>query len=206
VRSVKILFDGRFEVIRHRILRLTIAAALLAMPAFSDYPPSQRSSGERSLDPPTDLQKEQGGAEAARTYYREALELYLKAAETGDPLAQNALGLIFASGKGDAQAAEWFRKAAEQGMASAQTNLGWMYSAGKGVAHDDAEAVRWYGKAADQGFALAQLVMGLKSINGDGVTPDKAAAVSWIRKAAEQGLGLAEIVLGRSYLNGALVA
>ena len=69
-------------------------------------------------------------------------------------LAQYALGVMYANGKGvgknEVEAAKWYRKAAEQGYALAQNNLGLMYQFGKGVEKDEIKAIQWFKKAAEQ--------------------------------------------------------
>ena len=89
----------------------------------------------------------------------QAVAWYRKAAEQGDAVAQNNLGVSYAKGEGvprdAAQAVAWFRKAAEQGNAVAQKNLGVSYAKGEGVARDVAQAVYWQALAASQGEQTA---------------------------------------------------
>jgi hypothetical protein len=71
-----------------------------------------------------------------------------KAAEQGNAVAQNNLGLLYLNGKGvpqdDAEAVKWFLKAAQQDDQKAQFNLGVMYQDGLGIPQDHAEAIKWY--------------------------------------------------------------
>jgi TPR repeat protein len=95
----------------------------------------------------------------------QAVELLEKAAATGDPVAQNCLGLRLFVGVGllgsDEQALKWLRRAAQQGYAEAQFNLGNLYqsaslrpsSTGGGEAR--IEAYVWFQLAAAQGNAQA---------------------------------------------------
>jgi hypothetical protein len=68
-------------------------------------------------------------------------------AEKGDPAAENALGLRYASGDGlrqdDSEAARWFTKAAENGNVKAQVALGTRYWAGRGVPASLTQAYFW---------------------------------------------------------------
>jgi TPR repeat protein len=68
-------------------------------------------------------------------------------AEKGNPLAQNALGLRYATGEGVAldeqEAVRWFTKAAEQGNVPAQSKLGSIYYSGRGVPPDPNRAYFW---------------------------------------------------------------
>ena len=68
-------------------------------------------------------------------------------AEKGDPEAQNALGLRYATGDGvrldEGEAVRWFIKAAEQGNVPAQSKLGSIYFSGRGVPQDSTRAYFW---------------------------------------------------------------
>ena len=68
-------------------------------------------------------------------------------AEKGDPAAQNALGLRYATGEGvkldEREAVRWFIKAAEQGNVAAQSKLGSLYFSGRGVPQDSTQAYFW---------------------------------------------------------------
>jgi TPR repeat protein/putative methionine-R-sulfoxide reductase with GAF domain len=70
-----------------------------------------------------------------------------KTAEQGDPAAENALGLRYATGEGvklnEKEAFRWFTKAAEQGNLSAQFRLGSFYWGGRGVPQNLNEAYFW---------------------------------------------------------------
>jgi TPR repeat protein len=68
-------------------------------------------------------------------------------AENGDAVAQNALGLRYATGDGvvlnEKEAVRWFIKAAEQGNVAAQSKLGSIYYSGRGVPQDPNRAYFW---------------------------------------------------------------
>jgi TPR repeat protein len=70
-----------------------------------------------------------------------------KSAEQGDPVAENALGLRYATGEGvslnEKEAFRWFTKAAEQGNVSAQFRVGSFYWGGRGVPQNLNEAYFW---------------------------------------------------------------
>ena len=84
-----------------------------------------------------------------------AVEWFSRAAEQGDPAAQNNLGRMYADGEGvpedDPKAVEWYSKAAEQGNATAQYSLASMYANGHGVPENDVQAFVWFDRAARQG-------------------------------------------------------
>jgi hypothetical protein len=71
-------------------------------------------------------------------------------ADRGDPVAENALGLLCAAGdekqgikRDETEAARWFTKAAEHGSVPAQSKLGSLYWGGRGVKQDDNQAYFW---------------------------------------------------------------
>ncbi len=71
-------------------------------------------------------------------------------ADHGDPVAENALGLLYAGGdekqgikRNEAEAARWFTKAAEHGSVPAQSKLGSLYWGGRGLKQDDNQAYFW---------------------------------------------------------------
>jgi len=68
-------------------------------------------------------------------------------AEKGNPVAQNVLGLRYATGEGvrldERAAARWFTKAAEQGNVNAQSKLGSLYWVGRGVPQNLNQAYFW---------------------------------------------------------------
>jgi uncharacterized protein len=144
---------------------------------------------------------------------------YRAAAEAGDSLAQNALGLIHECGWGadpdHAAAIAWYRKAAESGLAQAQTNLGRiLYASSRrrprilGLAPlstdpDIDEAMVWFRKAAEQGFPEAQYRLGLALRPGQGRDEeDFDEALSWLQKSADQGNADARFELGNLHQSG----
>jgi uncharacterized protein len=86
-----------------------------------------------------------------RADYKSALNVWMAAAEAGDPEAQTNVAEIFERGLGAQPNYEaaliWYRKAAEQGYARAQFALGTLYEQGLGVPQDQLEALNWYRQA-----------------------------------------------------------
>ncbi|MBF0155114.1 MAG: SEL1-like repeat protein [Magnetococcales bacterium] len=116
-----------------------------------------------------------------------------KAAEQGDAMAQNNLGVLYATGQGvprnHEKSLHWYRMAAQQGHAIAQYNLGGLYYQGQGVPRDEREAAKWYRISAQQGYAAAQYNLGRMYAVGEGVSRDLAQAHHWLDLAAAQGDG-----------------
>lgn len=86
-----------------------------------------------------------------RADYKTALNVWMPAANAGDPEAQANVGQIFERGLGGEPNYEaaviWYQKAADQGNARAQFNLGTMYEQGLGVEQNKLIALNWYRKA-----------------------------------------------------------
>lgn len=80
--------------------------------------------------------------------YAESFQVYMKAAQAGNWLAQTAVGRMYEAGEGvqqnSTQAVAWYAKAASAGYRVAQAFLGNMYVQGKGVLMNYAEALKWY--------------------------------------------------------------
>lgn len=76
-----------------------------------------------------------------------SLDQLRQMAEDGDPAAENALGLHYATGEGvklnESEAVHWFTRSAEQGNVAAQSKLGAIYYGGRGVPQDLHQAYFW---------------------------------------------------------------
>jgi TPR repeat protein len=122
---------------------------------------------------------------------KQFIEATVKAAESGDAVAQCALGACFEGGTGMLtdyeEAAKWYRRAAVQGDAMGQYSLGACYERGRGVDQDFKEAAKWYTQAAEQGYLRARLKLGAFYAEGTGVAEDLAQAHRWYERAAEKG-------------------
>jgi TPR repeat protein len=121
-----------------------------------------------------------------------AVQLYRRAADLGDPEAQNELGVLYAVGgdgiaEDDKQSVAWYQRAADQGFPKAEKNLGDMYFFGRGVDKDYEQAFIWYQKAADQGFPDAQFRLGFMYERGLGTQQSSRSAIEQYTKAAHSG-------------------
>lgn len=137
-----------------------------------------------------------------------ALSDIISAADRGDPAAQNALGIKYATGADglphdDVRAVEWFRKAAQQNYDKAEVNLGDMYFYGLGgLDKSYLQALSWYLRAANQQNAGAQFRLGSMFEQGLGTDVDLKKAVGFYQSAANQGYPDAENLLGLLYATG----
>ena len=134
-----------------------------------------------------------GASKDGKAKPAEAFRWYLKAAEQGNPEAEEAAGRMLLYGIGvpaDTSAAmEWYRKAAEHGRPESQGRLANFYQDGISVPQDFALALQWYRKATSQGHAESMYRLGIMYAEGQGLKRDFAAAGEWFRKAAENGYG-----------------
>lgn len=131
-----------------------------------------------------------------------------KAAEAGDPVAQNEIASRANVGLGipidKKMMFQLAREAALQGNAVAQWNLGLIYKSGDYVPESQDKSSAWfkksfkhYQKKAEDGDAEAQYALGVFYCIGGGVTQNIATGEKWIRKAAEQGHEIAQIRLSK---------
>jgi len=154
-----------------------------------------------------------------------AVEWYRKAADSGNPEAQNATGIIYMTGDGVVRdktlAATWYRKAARQGYAGAMYSLGIAYYNGDGVPVDDASAFAWFTLAKEAGDPNA--AKALENTAGDrkpwteadgykhiaelygpggllGANPTSAAR--WWLLSAQGGDTEAQVMTADNFLNG----
>jgi len=115
-----------------------------------------------------------------------ALDLYRKAATTGDPLAAWLAGRIYFLGSGvprDLDAAQKWLK-----ISAAQNNAYGAYFLGRLMAERDAaKAPALYKIAADQGLPQAQYYYGKALKEGTGIAQDRFNAYVWLSIAADAG-------------------
>ena len=109
--------------------------------------------------PQADDPFEQAAVIYRESRYREAFQLFLPLAESGDSRAQTVVALMFKYGEGvplDLKASfNWYKQAAEGGYPPAQHALATIYRDGKGTEPDLEAARQWYERAARGGFERA---------------------------------------------------
>lgn len=133
---------------------------------------------------------------------KKAFQLFLRAAETGDAVAQYDVGVMLKTGKGTEQdyekAFEWFLKAATQGYVDAQIEVGLAYMHGLGTKENLHTAIIWFENAAVKNNPDAMFWMA-KCYGKWGVHRKVA---KHLRSAADLGHAEACDDLGLCYLNG----
>ena len=138
--------------------------------------------------------------------YKQAIEMYTKAAEYGHAEAIFNIGYCFTNGQGVekdiVEGTKLCRESAERGYIHAQYCMGYYYEIGSGVTKDMVEAARWYRRAAERGYARAQCNLGVCYEYGRGVEKNMVEAAKWYEKSAEQGNARAQCYLGECYANG----
>ena len=147
-----------------------------------------------------------GPAQVALAYYYEtgtvvagsqsqALDLYRKAAQQGDPLAAWLAGRRYFLGNGvprDPDAAQkWLKLAADQNNAYGAYYLGRLMAE-----RDYTKAPKFYKIAADQGLPQAQYFYAKALQDGRGIPQDRFTAYIWFSIAADAGYSAAGSGLG----------
>jgi TPR repeat protein len=129
--------------------------------------------------------------QAVQTGDHGALATLRQAAQQGDAVAQDEMGVLYNKGQGVqqdyAEAARWYREAAEQGYPQAQVHLGMLYSDGRGVKRDYQQAEQWLLKAADQGNANGMTSLGILYELGLGVQRNRVVAYALYELAIAHG-------------------
>ncbi len=128
--------------------------------------------------------------------YKKAFSLLKDAANSGNAVAQNAVGECYQKGYGVSinytEAVNYYRMAANRGNADAQYNFAVCYMRGiGGLRRDTRRAFEYFQKAAEQGHAIAQYNMGEMYREGGEVPIDLNKAAEWYRKSAAQGYSYA---------------
>ncbi|NKB55446.1 MAG: sel1 repeat family protein [Alphaproteobacteria bacterium] len=177
----------------NRALIALLLLGVVAMPAAADV-----AAGLEAF--------RRGDYEAARAAWQPL-------AESGNPVAQFNIGILYRRGLGvtadNRQAVGWFERAAVGGHTTAQFNLGLIYEQGIGVSVDKAAALRWYRRAAkvtqiDDGFeearARAQFRLADLLLKGDSV--NRSAGMYWLQRSGESGNAEAQFRLALAYAAG----
>jgi TPR repeat protein/tRNA A-37 threonylcarbamoyl transferase component Bud32 len=147
-----------------------------------------------------DAMAKRGAGQAA-----EALTLFQRAADAGDPRGMVETGEACQLGRGTAidfsSAARWYRKAADAGNGDGMALLGDMYDGAHGLPRNADEAVRWYRRAVDANSGLGMNNLGLAYETAFGVPLDYPEALSWYHKSSDAGCGAGMANLGSMYAN-----
>ena len=128
---------------------------------------------------------------------------YRKAADQGDPGAQNEIGYFYLTGIGvprdEAQAAKWFERSAAAGSARGKLNLAVMYLKGAGVRKDSELGMKMLNDLAAKDDPLAETYLGMICYLGGCAGKDSASAEKWFLSAAKHHQPEAEYCMGTLY-------
>ncbi|CAK9312382.1 unnamed protein product [Citrullus colocynthis] len=128
----------------------------------------------------------------------EAIALYQKAADLGDPSAKCNLGISFLHAKppNPTEAVKWLRQASMVGNIRAQYQLALCLQQGHGVDRNVQEAARWFFKAAEGGYVRAMYNLSLCYSCGEGLVHNHQQAKKWMKRAADRGHSKAQFEHG----------
>jgi len=130
---------------------------------------------------------------------KKAAYWYEKAANAGDPGAQQQIGYFYQNGIGvdrdPERAAKWFERAVAGGLTSAKVNLGVAYLWGLGVRKDPEFAVQLFREAANKGNGTAACYLGDTYSFGIGVPKDALKARDWFEAGAKLHNAMAQFNL-----------
>ncbi len=120
-----------------------------------------------------------------------AIRYYSRAADLGNPAAQNITGCMYENGEGTEKdlivAVKYYELAVKNKHRGAQHNLGVLYYMGKGVPKDYEKAYELFLSAAMQESPGAQNNLGVMFEYGQGVVQNKKHALYWYKKASDNG-------------------
>ena len=128
---------------------------------------------------------------------------YEKAAEHGDPVAENEIGYMYQAGIGvsqdPARGCRWYQLAAASGLISAKVNLGVAYFWGSGVPKDTALATELFREAANKGSGAAATYLGDLYYLGIGLDQNRAAGERWYETGVKLHDPISAFNLGSLY-------
>ena len=145
---------------RSYLFLLTLAAAFISLSLGIFTAPLIQSAvvpwikhkirARRNAQLPTVLASSKAPSAPSPTVDTATFDQLRQMAQSGDPAAENALGLRYFQGdssvglkQNELEAAHWFITAAEHGNVAAQSKLGFLYWSGRGVPKDVNRAYLW---------------------------------------------------------------
>lgn len=175
-------------------IMIAIAAVIVVLGAlylFGSGDKGQQTTAQVSTDAKAEYDKGRELSKAKK--YKEALEMYIKAADKGHLAAMNRAGMYLCNGYGDikkdvTKGISYLTKAADGGNAAAQVNIGRAYMNPQyGLKRDTEKGLKYMNQAAAQNNGDAMLYLGYYYETGMGVEKNKDKALEWYKKAVEHG-------------------
>lgn len=142
---------------------------------------------------------------AARAELLPVLSKIMAAAEAGDGVAENTMGILLELGyptetgrvpPNAVLAREWYRKSAESGYAKGQANYARFCWKGIGGPKSRTENLKWCRAAADQGDAKSQYLLAFFLVQQKGEPRDVAQIAGLVKASAENGGSVARRIIG----------
>jgi TPR repeat protein len=185
---------------------LFIFGATLSSASGADIPRQQQDAEGRSVKQEIQLAASYLAGRGVAQDFAQSAYWYERAANAGDPLAQNEIGYFYAAGIGvardSARAAQWYQRAADGGFLEAKVNLGLAYLWGLGVKKDQQLGFDLIHQAALSGCGVAHAYLGEMYYFGYGVAEDHQAARNWYELGAHANDSLAQYRLAALLIAG----
>jgi TPR repeat protein len=165
------------------VAALAISISPIALAADLDIPRLQAQAERGSVHEEIALAAAYMVGRGVQRDEKQAAFWYEKAANSGNPGAQEQIGFFYSAGigveKDPVRAAAWFARAVAGGSISAKVNLGVDYAWGLGVRKDPAFAVKLFREAAEKGNGTGACYLGVSYYFGIGVDKDVNEAMHW---------------------------
>lgn len=149
---------------------------------------------------------EEGETHRALRQYDQAIECYVKSANSGNICSQKMLGNAYRRGYckrkiNYEEAMNWYRMASEQGDGDSSCNIAYLFMEDE----DYTSAKEYLEKAVEQGSHDAEATLGRFYLKGLGCQIDNEKSFEFFSKAANVGIQYAMYEMGIFYANGVVV-
>ena len=132
---------------------------------------------------------------------KEALDIFKRAADSGNPEAEYQLGVLYEQNGEIDEAAAYFKKSAEAGNSNGQLKYAYALSDGNGVPLNKSMAAEFFKQSANQGNYYAMLNYGKMLVDGVVIAKNVDEGIRFLNIAAEK-LKQAKKLLGIYYFKG----
>jgi uncharacterized protein len=184
---------------------LVFSVSTMGKAAAADVPATGEGAQPRTVQQQIELAAAYFTGHGVRQDEKLAAYWYERAAEAGDPKAQNQIGFFYQIGLGVpknlALAAHWYQLSAAGGFATAKVNLGVAYLRGIGVPQNVALGAQFFREAAEKGSGMGACYLGDVYYFGMGVPEDKMLAERWYEKGVKLHDARAEFALSALLLH-----
>src|SRR5580704_11384471 len=180
-----ILSSGKvvFVLIQFVLAPFIVCPSLAAVAMEPDIPKIQSEAERGSIQEQIELAAAYFVGRGVNQDEKLAAYWYEKAANAGDPAAENQIGYFYEVGIGVpkdlARAVLWYERAAASGLVKAKVNLGVVYLFGLGVRKDEGLAAQLFKEAVKKGSGLGACYLGDMYYLGAGAQIDKGEAEHW---------------------------